>query len=194
MMLTSCTEHSAAAWITDADLPWQQLVTFGPSSFPAYARLRFLPDPQYIGQSEDTAEVGDDRLSETEQLRVVMIELSTHSRTPDDFYFSFWDGCWGSPFSGPKVDVPNRSYFLFRGNVSELGEWNIAGRKKHALGPEEPIPALIWPADHAWCVANDVDPHWAGIGARLEAIHQLMADPRLDVVLADPTRPQPTYR
>jgi hypothetical protein len=49
-----------------------------------------------------------------------------------------------------------------------------------------PDPAFIWPADRAWCVANAVDPHWAGIGADVSAIDELLADPRLDVVRANP--------
>jgi hypothetical protein len=39
-----------------------------------------------------------------------------------------------------------------------------------------------------------VDPHWAGIGADTATIDQLVADPRLDVVLADPREAQPEYR
>src|SRR5262245_1538655 len=50
MTLTLCEDASAAAWITSSDLPWQQLVAFGPAGFQAYARLRFLPDPAYAGQ------------------------------------------------------------------------------------------------------------------------------------------------
>jgi hypothetical protein len=56
-----------------------------------------------------------------------------------------------------------------------------------------PSPAFIWPADHAWCVADDVDPHWAGIGAGTAAVDALVSDPRLDVVRADPAREQPFY-
>jgi hypothetical protein len=51
----------------------------------------------------------------------------------------------------------------------------------------------VWPADRTWCVAKDVDPHWAGIGADDDAIEPLLADPALDVVRADPTQPQPRY-
>lgn len=185
MTLTRCMEHSAADWIIDSGLPWQQLVGFGPPRFQAYARLRFLPDPAYVGQSEiEATQTAGARLSETEQLQVVLKVLRAHSRTPDDLYFCFWEGSWGATFTGPMVEVPNRSYFLFRGNVSELGEWSSS---------EDPSPAFIWPADQVWCVANDVDPHWAGIGASTEAIEQLMADPRLDVVLVDPSLGQPTY-
>jgi hypothetical protein len=54
-------------------------------------------------------------------------------------------------------------------------------------------PALVWPADHAWCFVSDVDPHWAGIGASATAVEQLLADPVLDVVRADPDLPQPSY-
>ena len=52
MSLRSCSDPSAAAWITSSKRPWHQLVTFGPSGFDAYARLRFLPDPRYDGQPE----------------------------------------------------------------------------------------------------------------------------------------------
>jgi hypothetical protein len=56
--LTFCRDLSAADWIVHSDLPWQQLVGFGPAGFDAYARLRFLPDPAHAGQSEHDAEVG----------------------------------------------------------------------------------------------------------------------------------------
>ncbi|MGP5587199.1 hypothetical protein ACTXO0_10485 [Glutamicibacter ardleyensis] len=92
------------------------------------------------------------------------------------------------------MDVPNRSYLLFRGHATELGEWGTSASETQGRRPESPDPAFIWPADHAWCVANDIDPHWAGIGASNEAIGQLMADPRLDIVLTDPTLDQPYYR
>ena len=57
-----------------------------------------------------------------------------------------------------------------------------------------PPPAFIWPADRSWCVALDVDPHYAGIGARSEAIARLVAHPALDAVEADPQEQQPSYR
>ncbi len=161
MMLTPCADESAAAWILSADLPWQQRAAFGPSRFPAYARLRFIPDPRYYGQS--AVDIGADGSSDAEQLQAAVRILRSHTRTPNDLYFGFWDGSWGTNFSGTKVDIPNRSYYLFRGDVSDLSEWDTSGAD-HAPDREEPIPAFIWPADHAWCVANDVDPHWAGIG------------------------------
>jgi hypothetical protein len=54
-------------------------------------------------------------------------------------------------------------------------------------------PAFAWPADHRWCFASDVDPHWAGIGADRAVINSLRNTLELDVVPAQPTEPQPTY-
>jgi hypothetical protein len=45
-----------------------------------------------------------------------------------------------------------------------------------------------------WTPDSIPDPHWAGIGADVSAIDELLADPRLDVVAADPREDQPAYR
>jgi hypothetical protein len=222
--LRPCSDLSAAGWITSSDLRWEQLVTFGPSGFPAYARLRLLPDPEHPGQAENDAHIEDDRASESAQLGAVLQMLSRHTRTPDDCYFCLWDG-WGSGIyggdgmrevdlqtgtthagpqmtpafpptvlHGPKVVVPNRAYFLFHGKISELGEWGAAEMWPGQPRSDMPDPAFIWPADHAWCIAHDVDPHWIGIGAGKEAIEELIAHPLLDVVPADPREDQPHYQ
>jgi hypothetical protein len=153
---------------------------------------------------------------------MVLEVLSRCTRTPEDCYFCLWDG-WGvhesdgarTPDVGtgdleaepgidpsfsppasrePMVVVPNRSYLLFHGTVTDLGDAGPAPAWPGQLGEARADPAFIWPADQAWCVANDVDPHWAGIGASAQAIDELVADPRLDVVRADPRARQPRYR
>jgi hypothetical protein len=222
--LTPCSDVRAASRITAGDRPWHELVGFGPPGFPAYARLLFLPDPVDEGQRESDVEIDAEPPSETEQLRTVLEVLTAHTRTPDDCYFCLWDGWGAdieggdgvrvldrrtgtvrrgpliapafppSVLNGPKVVVPNRAYFLFHGAVSDLGDWSAADMWPGQPRPQLPDPAFIWPADHAWCVANDVDSHWAGVGAAVSAIDQLLADPRVDVVPADPREDQPSYR
>ena len=224
MSLTPCSDLSAASWLTANDSSWPNLVGFGPAGFAAYARLRFLPDPSYDEQSENDVDGADDAPSETSQLRAVLDTLAGYTRTPDECYFCLWDGWGSSIFggdgarivdwqtrkvglgppmapafppsvlSGPKVVVPHRAHFLFRGSVTDFGDWGA-----NELWPGQPRtgmpdPAFIWPADHAWCIADDVDPHWAGIGADTEPIDHLLADSRLDVVRADPRASQPAYR
>jgi GNAT superfamily N-acetyltransferase len=92
------------------------------------------------------------------------------------------------------VEVPHRAYWLFRGPLSGIGRWDTAEAWPGHSRLDAAQPAFVWPADHAWCVALDVDPHWAGIGGGTRLIDQLVADPLLDVVAADPTRKQPWYR
>jgi hypothetical protein len=231
--LRLCSDPSAADWLTTSTLPWDQLVTFGPSGFAAYARMLLLPDPQYPGQSENDAATDDDLPPELEQLRAALHVLTDHTRTPGDCYFCLWDG-WGfgdavpgsqdghgmpliyggdggqyvamgtaSARPGvapggpvrhePKVVVPNRSYFLFRGNISDLGDWSVDDTWTDPPRPDTP-PAFVWPADHAWCISNDVDPHWIGVGASTRALDQLAAHPVVDVVPADPREDQPHYQ
>ncbi len=204
MPLELCSNLTPAAWIHESETPWSQLATFGPSGFPAYARLRFLRDPAYAEEKASDAgrtETRDGR----EQWPTLAQRLADYTQPPDDCYVCLWEGLpvarrgWvGTLLSSPRVTipagaaVPARAFFLFRGPLSEVGKWDVAWRDDAApFGLE---PALIWPADHAWCVANDVDPHWAGIGANRSVIDDLLADPRLDIARADPTTDQPAYK
>ncbi|MDP9395066.1 MAG: hypothetical protein M3Q27_12850 [Actinomycetota bacterium] len=240
MTMIVCMETSAASWLLDSQVPWQQLVNLGPAGFPAYARLRFLPDPRWPGQKEAEAVARPDTPSEGDQLRAALAVLSRHTSTPKQCYFCLWDG-YGlhapshvvdgrqpsrqqaeveplpreahssvapetaqpglrplsmqperPTHSAATVRIPHRDYYLFQGAWSDLGDW---GALQDPSGPHDwvPPPAFVWPADHAWCLAHDVDPHYAGIGANPVAIQALLDDPRLDVVEADPSREPPRY-
>lgn len=94
----------------------------------------------------------------------------------------------------PKVEVPNRAYFLFRGPLVDLGGWDTARDLPAECRLGDAEAAYVWPADRAWCTARDVDQHWVGVGANREVINRLVADPRLDVVPADPREEQPYYQ
>jgi hypothetical protein len=206
--LTYCPDLTAADWIATSTLDWARLVTFGPAGFDAYARLRFIPDPVTEGQSENDIDYGV-TVPESDQIRVALETLGGYTRTPEDCYFCLWDG-WGSELlgtppriapafppsvlDGPKLGVPHREFYLFRGPLSDFGDWGAADMWPGQPRFDMPPPAFVWPADHAWCVTRDVDPHWAGIGAPAGAIDRLCADTRIDVVPADPAQSQPAYR
>jgi hypothetical protein len=238
--LTVADDLGPADWITTSTLDWSRLVEFGPSGFPAYARLRFLPDPSYPGQSENDAPDEDDEMDawRRRQWAVLLRLLATRTSTPRDCYVCVWDGYsdygtseapgtqqapadastrmplqyrddptghWArAPMSlrkrprTPMVEVPHRSYYLFRGTVEDAARWRADGRpdelRVEHVRLHPPELAFVWPADRAWCVAFDVDPHWAGIGATRDAIDALVADENLDAVRADPDAEQPRYR
>lgn len=126
---------------------------------------------------------------------------SVNMPQPSPFAQPGWRPAPRSRPEWPQVVVPNRAYFLFHGRLGDVYDWGAAGVR---WGPpamwagrtpsRPPHPAFVWPADHAWCVASDVDPHWTGIGADAHVIDQLVNDARLDVVSADPNAEQPEYR
>ena len=204
MSLVVCSDLSPATWIATSNEPWQRLVTFGPAGFAAYARVRFIPDPTHQGQQEHEADL-DASPDETAQWRALLHVLAAHTVHPADCYFGLWEG-WGlsesargwPTFAVPRdAAIPARSYFLFHGSLSEAEIWGqpaaagIWGLPEFARGG---TPAFVWPSDHAWCVAADIDPHWAGIGATVPTIERLLSDPRLDAVASDPDSEQPAYR
>ena len=179
-------------------------MTFGPAGFPAYARVRFIPDPTYQGQQEWEADL-DASPGEIEQWRALLQLLATETSDPSDCYFGLWEG-WPLPESArrwPTFGVPRsarvaaRSFFLFRGALSEAEIWGEPAAAGIWALPEFSLggtPAFVWPSDHAWCVAADVDPHWAGVGATVATIERLLSDRRLDAVATDPDSEQPAYR
>lgn len=223
MTLIHMTDPSAADWLTERAQPWPKLAGFGPPVFAAYARLRFIPDPTAPGQQEGDVPDGEcDVPSRLDQLRLVTKVLRGHTATPEDSYHCLWEGVAndirgdGRNFrvnrqtgemrelpraqpafapevlAGPMVRLENCDYFLFRGSLSEVGQWGAADSRP-GLPRDDLAPAFVWPADRAWCLASDSDPHWAGIGASTEVIDELIAWSGLDIVAADPTQPQPYY-
>ena len=192
MSLIVCTDISASDWLVGQDLPWYELAVKGPVGFPAYARLRFIPDPEFEGQKTNDVDFPDDGITESEQLAVVLEILSRYTATPDDCYFCLWDG-WGCEVIGddiPMVKIPNRDYWLFSGVLTDFGDWgrDVQFSPRGASGAD---PAFIWPADHSWCVTRDIDPHFAVIAGPAEAIELLIADPRIDAVIHDPETEPP---
>ena len=194
MGLSYRTDISAADWLVGSRTPWNQLVTFGPPVFEAYARLRFVPDPGGPGQAEADADVPDDHPSDIAQARQALHRLARFTDTPRECYFCVWDGYSDIDFppavkGGRLVDLPHRRYALLRGSLFDIDTW------EKSLGAEGPCapPAFVWPADHRWCFASDVDPHWAGIGAEQAAVDALVNDSRLDVVPVRPDEAHPAY-
>jgi hypothetical protein len=93
----------------------------------------------------------------------------------------------------PKVVIPHRACWLFRGPLAEVGAWDTASGWPGQVHFDQAEPAFVWPADRAWSIAHDVDPHWMGVGGDNGLISELTTDPHLDVIPADPTKDQPSY-
>ncbi|GGK94845.1 hypothetical protein [Mangrovihabitans endophyticus] len=190
VQLTYCHDTTAADWLAQASTPAMQLITMGPAGFPAYARLRFIPDPSHPGQVEADVEVPDDHPTDCALTGWALHRLAAFTATPGDCFFCVWDGYSDvklppEAMDGAMVELPHRRYALLRGPLRGIDTWqdDIGGWP----------PAFVWPYDRSWCFTSDVDPHWAGIGATRAAVDALLNDAELDVVRARPDEPQPTY-
>ena len=119
---------------------------------------------------------------------------------PERCWFCFWDGydLVGTPLTlpghvgmrppdpvpaavlhGPRVRLPDRDYLLYAGPVEAVTA--VA-----ALSDSEHTPNLWWPADHAWCVATEIDLPWTYVGGPAGLIDRILADERIEALPAEP--------
>ena len=189
------TDLRPAQWLLASSTTWPRLVTQGPAGFEAYARLRYIPDPEYPGLEESDVTLAADHPSDFQQAWRTLQLLGQITGSDANCFVCLWTG-YGGTYTTPEMDVgpflalPHRDYVLFAGRVDELQD----GEADFGDGASCPPPAFVWSADHAWCFTSDVDPHWAGIGASRQAIELLCRERSLDIVsVLDPEQAPPRY-
>ena len=207
-----------ACWFSDDDSDWGRLCSIGPSGFDRYLQVLH---PRVDGQDEPVEGDLDDtallplldvleRHTATPQDCVFglwdgygevkggsAVAMLYTTRRP-----RWWDR-WSQPpaqpvspafpaevVHGPRVRIPARDYLLFRGSLQEAGKW---GARLPAWRARINSPNLMWPADHAWFVATEIDNTWTGIGASPALAADLLEHPDLDVRRLDPTTWPPDY-
>lgn len=110
---------------------------------------------------------------------VLLEHLHPGTTTPNLCYFAVWNGFGGSVVPHtlePLLELPGREYHVFSGPLT-------AARTSYQSIELLHQPAnLWWPADHAWCVASEIDHSWSYVGGSSACIEAILADPRLDAV------------
>ena len=135
-----------AEWLLRAEVDWWDLVRYGPPGFDAYVRVAFLHDAH-----------GVDPAREDPALRAALTTLAKYTAAPAIGYAAIWEG-WtsrGPAPNAPRVSIPNRAMLLFTGPVKVLRDAPALAWYGSAQGYQE--PHLVWPEDHAWCLACEVD-------------------------------------
>ena len=77
----------------------------------------------------------------------------------------------------PKVELPGRSYLLYKGPI----EGALA-----FPAPSFQTPNLWWPSDHSWCVASEIDLNWTYVGGATALIQDLLRSRSLEAVPVEP--------
>lgn len=134
-------------------------------------------------------------------LRTVCRVLRRHTTTPDDCFFAVWDG-WGWDTAAsmiatrndvgelahdvvdlgagmrldpdaPRFSVRARDFLLYEGKVEQATQ---IGGGDYSPGSGffwKQSPTLMWPADHAWYLATEVDAEYTVIGCTHSAAEAL---------------------
>ena len=90
--------------------------------------------------------------------------------------------------TGPTFSLPGRTYHLFTGPIeaaTRTGKW---------LTPtwfDSQSPSLFRPADHAWCVATEVDRDSTLTGGTQQLIDAITDNPLIEALPIDPHEPRP---
>ena len=80
---------------------------------------------------------------------------------------------------GPRVDLPHRTYVLYRGALEDALAF---------VEPQGQTPNLWWPQDRAWCVASELDLGWTYVGGSQELIDEIIGSQGLEALPSEPTQ------
>jgi hypothetical protein len=192
---------------------WAEVAAWSGRSMHRLAQFHAISRPSPAAPTDPAPWDGEDPPEgnlPAELLRILCAALAQHTSTPASCWLCLWDGYgWlhGSPsvaimgrrgsipvppvfpaevLDGPRVRLPGRDYLLFAGPLAaapQLGWTDPYG----FFFPQS--PNLFWPADHAWCVASEIDLFCTLVGGSDDLAEALIADPRLDTWPVQPHDP-----
>ncbi len=128
-------------------------------------------------------------LAYKEQFLSLISVCVAHSMSHSALNFGIWEGhgfCAESTDEAmsqiPKLEMLNRNYFLLTGDVDSIGELKYPG------SVDWRNPDLVWPDDHSWFLATDVD-FWSlyvgGSSQMIQSIESLFGDSCIRVNKSD---------
>ncbi|GAB2971846.1 hypothetical protein [Frigoribacterium salinisoli] len=86
--------------------------------------------------------------------------LAAATTTPDDAVAAFWEGGSGQKLRTPAVlELPDPARVLAQTSLTEVGDpdWGHTMRLGWRNGLRTPSLQLLWPEDHAWVLATEID-------------------------------------
>ena len=102
--------------------------------------------------------------------------LAPHTSTPHRVWLAIWEG-WGHFLQRLRVaavSIPERSYYLFRGDITDSGQ--------PFAKPFGQSANMWWPDDRAWFVSTEIDFMWTYVAGSRQCIDDVLADPVLEVL------------
>lgn len=125
-------------------------------------------------------------------LLAALTEHLHSTTTPDDVVVGVWDG-WGSAHDyslafaaaihhGPVLEYPLRRFVLLQSSLGDLAhpDWAATAGFGWLRDGGWPMPQLIWPEDHAWVVASEIDWDSTIVGGTRAVVDAVVADTRFE--------------
>ncbi|OMH31463.1 hypothetical protein [Tersicoccus sp. Bi-70] len=91
------------------------------------------------------------------------------------------------------LELPNREYVLLTTTVDELADptWPERAGLGWTTGPGwighgGPMPALVWPADRAWCIGSEIDVDSTVVAGSAEAITAIVRSDEVEALIVRP--------
>jgi hypothetical protein len=157
-------------------------------------------------ESGDKLWVGDDPPTgemDVEELDGLCKILMVHTNDPEHCYFGLctiqgWLDSFSSDELGPLLRLPmGRDYIVLSGPLWAVSQITRACVKHPSDGlyaPEEArnrdllrdVPNLIWPSDHSWFVASEVDFDSTLLGGDIKLVEAILNSPELEAWMMEP--------
>jgi hypothetical protein len=205
--------HPASTWRDHTDVMWSEVAASTGKIIHPLVQFHAIATPvadRELGERPWSDEPRTGTLSDR-QVRALSGLVGRHTSTPEACWFCLWEG-YGYFATGGVVQArayfvegshrrlprlpfifrkkperrsvttkrvtPNnaRSYLLFTGSVRDAVGW-------------EDGPNIWWPEDRAWCVASEIDHPYSYVGGSVELIEELLDDPGLEALPAQPEDP-----
>lgn len=91
---------------------------------------------------------------------------------------------------GPRLRLPDRDHVLFSAAPSAFVDpawildapWRDRPAEEHGIAPDAQHPSILWPADHAWVMASEIDYDSTIVGGSNALIQALCADAALEAL------------
>jgi hypothetical protein len=121
-------------------------------------------------------------------MRTLCDLLAKHDVSAERCFIGVWEGYGWLPLSDTtwtsRLVLDQRSYVIGEGPIAVATE--TGWRDPQGVLVPEP-PTLIWPADHSWFVAGDVDLDSTYVGGSQALISRILAEPDLEAFVVKPS-------
>ena len=115
--------------------------------------------------------------------------LGAATTTPDDLVAGFWEGGSGQRLvSQERLQVPGRACVLATTSIDELSDpdWGFSMRLGWLPYSRHNSLQLLWPEDHAWVLASEIDWDSTIIAGSRALVDSILGDDRFETFEVGP--------